>query len=687
MNFFSFLHGIMPFSFNVVFLAHPLFTGQEIVSKQKTKIMKTENKSLNSIGRIIRAMTLFYLVLLLYGFSIASAGEKDNPNILWITIEDTSPQFIGCYGNKDARTPVVDNLAEEGVRFTNAFSTGTVCSPSRTAIISGVKTYQTGAGNHRSKYPFPDFIKGFPYYLQKQGYYTTNNSKTDYNVQGEKEFIAEAWNESSNEAGWWDRNPGQPFFAVFNFLESHQSRTMTMTYEWYLENVFNHLTPVERIGADDFEMPPFYRDSPEMRKQFARVYNSISLMDKRVGNLIRRLEEDNLKDSTIIFFYADHGEGMPRGKTNGINYGYRVPFIIWFPEKYKHLSPWGTGGAVTDELVDFTDLAPTLISLAGGEIPKHQTGRPFLGKNRQKPAEHLHLSSDRSDNGIDMVRTVTDGRYVYSRNYMPFIPEARYIRYMEIGEIKQQMREDLAGEKLNALQESLFEERPAEFLFDIENDLWETKNLAADSDARQVLEKMQQLLKEELLQSRDVMFLPEYEIAQLSKSSTAYEFRKDKQLYPLEEIVEAASLAGFRGAKETRQQVEWLGSSNKIVRYWAALGLRSQSKSDWKSHAAAIQKAMDDDYPPVAVTASAISWELSGSKKAEENLRLFCADENLDISLMAVNYLLYTENKDPFVETVREVHKMDDRDYNVLAACMDFLGSLGLVPNNPEYSR
>ncbi len=613
--------------------------------------------------------------------------EQPKPNILWITIEDTSPQFIGCYGNEDASTPVVDKLAEEGVRFTNAFSTGTVCSPSRTAIITGVKTYQTGTGNHRSKYPVPEFMKGFPYYLQQQGYYTSNNVKTDYNIRGEKDFIQEAWNESSRKAGWWNRKPGQPFFAVFNYVESHQSRTMTMTYDWYLENVFKHLPEEERIGENEFEMPPFYTDSPEMRKQFARVYNSIKLMDNRVGELIKRLEKDNLKDSTIIFFYADHGEGMPRGKTNGINFGYRVPFIIWFPEMYKHLSPWGTGGIVTDELVDFSDLAPTLISLAGGEIPGHMSGRPYLGEKREKPVRQLNLSSDRSDNGIDMVRTVTDGRYVYSRNYLPFIYEARYIRYMEIGEIKQQMRSDLAEAKLNALQKSLFEPRPAEFLFDIENDLWETVNLAQDPEYRDILEKMREKLDEEVINSRDVMFLPEYEIELLSDSVSAYEFRKDKNLYPIEEIYEVASMAGFRGKEVAEKQVEWLENPDNIIRYWAALGLRSQPKNILLPHAEKISNAMEDEYPPVGVTAAAIEYELTGAKKAEEKLKKFCADKNLKISLMAINYLLYSENKEPFVETIWQVHKLEDRDYNVQAACMDFLGSLGLVPNNPDYRR
>jgi arylsulfatase A-like enzyme len=629
---------------------------------------------------------------LLLGASILSAcgvvkqkEELLKPNILWVTIEDTSPQFIGSYGNENARTPVIDRLADEGVRFTNAFSTGTVCSPSRTAIITGVKTYQAGTGNHRSKYPVPEFIKGFPFYLQESGYYTTNNVKTDYNVANESEYIAEAWNESSNKAGWWGREPGQPFFAVFNFLESHQSRTMTEPYDWYLENVLEHLTPEERIGETEFDMPPSYRDSPEMRKQFVRVYNSIKLTDNRIGDLLARLEADNLKDSTIVFFFADHGEGMPRGKTNGINYGYRVPFIVWFPEMYKHLSPWGTAGVVANELVDFTDLAPTLISLAGGEIPDHMEGRPFLGKEREEPVDHLILSSDRSDNGIDMVRSVTDGRFVYSRNYMPYINEVRFIRYMEIGEIKQLMRNDLAENKLNPLQKSLFDPRPAEFLFDIENDLWETRNLAGDPEYQTVLEKMRNQLKEEVLRSRDIMFLPEYEIGLLSEHTTAYEFRLNDEDFPIGEIYEAASLSGFRGEKIAKKQIDLLSNDNPIVRYWAILGLRSQNPETLQPFSQAILDAVDDEYPPVAVIASVVAYEMFNNQYAAENLKKFCVSENPDISLMAIYSLLYMENKEPFVETIWQVRGMTDRNYNIMAACLDFLGSMGLVPNTPEY--
>jgi len=414
------------------------------------------------------------------------------------------------------------------------------------------------------------------------------------------------------------------------------------------------------------------------------VYNSIKLTDNKIGELLARLEKDNLKDSTIIFFFADHGEGMPRGKTNGINFGYRVPFVIWFPEMYKELSPWGSGGVVTSEMIDFADLAPTLISLAGGEIPEYMSGRAYLGNKREEPVENLHLSSDRSDNGIDMVRSVTDGKYMYSRNFMPFIPEVRYIRYMEIGEIKQQMRKDLADGKLNTLQKSLFDPRPAEFLYDIENDVWETRNLVGEEAFQPVLEKMRNLMKDEVLLSRDVMFLPEYEIGLLSDTTTAFEFAKNISAYPLDSILEIAGLSGVRGPEVTEKQISYLDNPNPVIRYWAALGLRSQGREVLLPHKDKILQSMSDPYPPVAVLASSTACAVFGDTQAKEKMKEFCLDENQDIALLAVYHLLYLDNRSEFVETVKKSREMEGRNYNVKAACMDVLGSLGLVPNNPD---
>jgi hypothetical protein len=328
-----------------------------------------------------------------------------------------------------------------------------------------------------------------------------------------------------------------------------------------------------------------------------------------------------------------------------------------------------------------------MISLAGGKAPDYLSGRTLMGKNRSKLANHLVLSEDRSDNGIDMVRSVTNGKYMYSRNFMPFMPQARYIRYMEIGEIKQQMRKDLGQNKLNLLQRSLFEDRPAEFLFDIENDPWETKNLASEPAFKAVLEHMRSQLKKEILQSRDVMLLPEYQIGIISKTNTPYAFRLDDKNYPVAEIYNAASLSGFRGKDIVARQIKLLEDPNNSVRYWAIIGLRSQSQTDLKPYRKVIIEAMNDKYPPVAITAAAIIYKDFGIKVAEENLMKYCASKNMDLSLMAINYLLYIPNKQPFIETIQTVYKMKDRNYNVKAACLDFLGSLALVPNNTDYEK
>ncbi|NGM63093.1 sulfatase [Sphingobacterium sp. SGG-5] len=613
------------------------------------------------------------LLIVFLGLACTLCNAQSKPNVLWITIEDTSPQFIGCYGNQHASTPNIDRLAAEGVRFTQAYSTNTVCSPSRTTIITGVRTFEAGTGHHRSKNPVPDFMHGFPYYLQQKGYHTSNNSKTDYNIVNTRKYTNNAWNESSDTAGWWNRNPGQPFFAVFNFNDSHQSRTMSMSYRFYKKNVWDQLPDSDRIADDAFPMPPIYRDSPEMRREFARVYNSIKLTDNRIGELLKRLEADKLMDSTIIFFYADHGEGMPRGKTNGIGLGYRVPFIVWFPPMYEHLSPWGAG-LITDELVSFEDLAPTLINLVGGEVPEYMKGRILLGSERSKPAAFLELSSDRSGNGIDMVRTIVDGRYLYSRNYMPFMPEVRYIRYMEIGKIKKIMRHDFAADKLTGIQKQIFAPRPAEFLFDIQADPWELENLAYNSDYDAIMKTMRTRLDSCVIQSRDVMFLPEYELAAIADNHTnAYQYRLDLDKYPLKEIYAAASLSGKRGNEIAEQQVKLLRSDNKIVRYWAALGLKSQDAATLMTYKEAIIQAVQDTYLPARITAAAVAYDVFADPESEIVLKKAISSTNIHASLMAINYLLYTVNKTPFTQVVQGVLDGSNNPGYLKMAAEDFL--------------
>lgn len=631
-------------------------------------------------------MFFLFSVLALTSLSPARAAD-DRPNILWVTIEDTSPEFIGSYGNRNAKTPVMDRLAAEGYRFTNAFSTGSVCSPSRTALITAVKTYEAGTGHHRSKVPLPSFVKGFPYYLRQAGYFTANNKKTDYNIAGEKNFIGEAWNECDAAADWSHRRPGQPFFAVFNFEDSHQSRTMTLPYARYQKQVLDQLEPAIRTPDEGFDVPPFYRDSPAMRKQLARVYNSITLTDQKIGRLLQRLENEGLRENTIIWFFADHGEGIPRGKTNSIDLSYRVPLVVWFPPKYRHLSPWGQPGSTVQELVDFQDFGPSILSLAGAEIPGQMKGRAFLGKARKTPPPYCFLSSDRSDNSTDLARTVTDGRLVYTRNFMPFLPEVRYIRYMEIGEIKQEMRKDLRDGKLDAVQASLFAARPPEMLYDLSRDPWELKNLAEDPAYRSVKEKMRAALQKELQQARDVMFLPEYSISGLPDGTTPYEFRKDAKKYPADRILQAANLSGFTDQKSLKAQIKLLGEADSVRRYWGLMSLCSYRKGGLEIYRPQLEAALQDTYPPAAVLAAWLCYHHWGRPAARENLVSFIRSENQDIALLALNMLLYTPERSVFVGAVEEAYQKTERfkvPYNVKAACRDFLGSLGLIANTFE---
>ena len=375
---------------------------------------------------------------------------------------------------------------------------------------------------------------------------------------------------------------------------------------------------------------------------------------------------------------------MPRGKTNGINLGYRVPFVIWFPEKYKHLSPWGKAGTVSDELIDFEDLAPTMISLAGGTVPDYLKGRILIGDHRSKEKDHLLLSADRADNGPDLVRTITNGRFIYSRNFMPFMPEMRFIRYIEIADITRHMRSDFKNKQLNQLQERVFKARPAEILYDIDNDIWETKNLIDDPNYKDVLNTMRNQLDTDLQNARDVHFLPEYEIGLISKNETPYEYRLDESKYPFSTIYNAASLSGKRGKSIAKKQIKGLKSNNKIVRYWAVVGLMSQDIDLLKPYQTKLLNALNDRYPPVAITAAAILYQNFQSDKATKVLKQFSESDNMDLALMAINYLLYIDNKTPFIETIKKVHEMPNRNYNVKAACMDFMGILGMVENTMD---
>ncbi|MBG7612136.1 sulfatase [Polaribacter sp. BAL334] len=576
-------------------------------------------------------------LLLLLLVTSCNNKTEEKPNILWITIEDTSPHFLANYGNKIETTPVMDQLGKKGVIFTNAYATGAVCSSSRSTIITGCSTEELGTGNHRSNYKTPDFIKGFPYYLKKEGYYTTNNDKTDYNLKDEEAFIAEAWNENSKKAGWWNRKEGQPFFSVFNYNSCHQSRTMTFPYALYENEILNRLPEYYHIAPDSIEMPPFYRDSKEMRKQVARVYNGLRKTDLEVQLLMDRLEQEGLKENTIIFIYADHGQGMPRGKCTSIGFGHRVPFYVWFPKKYKHLSPWGVQ-EVTEELISFEDLAPTILSLTGTEIPEHMKGRPILGTERKEPVSYIFGSRNRLDDTPGLERTVFDGRFVYSRNFYPHLPIQRYQKYADVSAIVKTIRKDAAAGLLNDVQLDLVKQpRAVEYLFDLKNDKWELTNLAENPEYKSDIQRLRKVMKERAIQIKDIHFLPEELMLKRSENSTAYEARLQNENLPIEDILEVADMVGL----ETNPQafLPYLKDKREEIRYWAAVGLNFIGKT--KGLEESLSQSLTDASLYVQAEIATLLYKTQGNSKAKDVLSKLISGTNKYVAHHTMQQVLY----------------------------------------------
>ena len=504
----------------------------------------------------------------------ASADEPPpRPNILWITIEDTSFLF-GCFGDKIAKTPNVDRLARQGIRFTRAFASSPVCSPARSALITGMTVGELGVGNHRSRVDIPNWVRGYPAYLREAGYYCTNHTKNDFNFTNAQAFAKDCWDDNSRKAHWRNRPEGEPFFSIFNFVDSHQSRTSVNSYARFQKNIQSQLRPDEITSPNDVVLPPFYHDSPRMRQAFARVYDCVTLVDKQIGRLLRQLEEDELTEETIVFFFSDHGQGIPRYKTYPFGLGFRVPLIVRVPEKYRHLLPLEPG-TTCDDLVSFVDLGPTVLNLADIDIPAHMSGLPVLGPTKR---ERQLFYGSLNDIGAteNHSRCVSDGRYMYIRNYMPHLPYSQTQMYCDSAPIMRFIREDhQAGLLTGPAAEFMAPMRSAEALYDLKNDSWEIHNLADDPKHQTALERLRRRNQETILAIRDLHFLHAWEIETRGQGRPAGDIRQDRDLFPLERILAVAELNG-RGPAVLERQLAALEDSEPMCRYWALIGLQAQ---------------------------------------------------------------------------------------------------------------
>jgi uncharacterized sulfatase len=551
-----------------------------------------------------RFMKMPALLLLLIALA-AHAAELPRPNIVWITSEDHGPQ-MGCYGDKFATTPNVDGLAARGMIYTRAWSCAPVCAPARTTIITGLYGPSSGGEHMRSLVPSAEGKRFFPQFLREAGYYCSNNAKEDYNVAKP----GKVWDESSRQGHWRDRAAGQPFFAVFNSEKSHESKVRARPH-----------TAVH--DAAKVRVPAYHPDTPEVRRDWAQYYDVVSAADADAGKRLAELEAAGLAEDTIVFYYGDHGPGMPRSKRWPYNSGLHVPLVVFIPEKFKHLRPpeYRPGGK-SDRLVSFVDLAPTVLSLAGLKPPEWMEGHAFLGRFISESQPFLHGFRGRMDERYDLVRSVTDGRHVYVRHYMPHLIYGQHIDFMFQTPTTRVWKQRHDEGKLNAVQDAFWNEKPAEELYDLQADPDEVNNLAGSPAHQEVKSRLRRAQQEQALKVRDLGFIPEGDRVERADGGSPYDLGRDGKRYPFARVFAMAELASMREASAIPALKTGLSDADGAVRYWAALGLLMRGAAGVKGAPEQLRGALKDSSAAVRITAAQALAQHGAEADAKQALAL-----------------------------------------------------------------
>lgn len=436
-----------------------------------------------------------------------ASGPKlpQKPNILWLVAEDLSA-IIPPFGDNTVATPNLTRLADEGIRYTQVYSSSGVCAPSRAAIATGMYQNRIGAQHMRTTniadfgvegiVPYeavpPAYVKMHSQYFREAGYYASNNAKEDYQFRK----TVTAWNDSSRSAHWRNRAEGQPFFSVFNFGITHESQVWAQAG--------NPLLVDENL---EVPIPPYLPDSEIGRKDVRQVYSNIVAMDLQVGEILNQLEEDGLLDSTIIFWYSDHGGPLPRQKRLLYDSGIHLPLIIRFPDQYR-------AGEIDDQLISFVDFKSTILSLAGIEPPTYVDGRAFLGEYAASTSrDYVHAAADRFDSEYDTIRAVRDKRFKYLRNFNPEKPYYLPLTYREQMPVMQELLRMRDAGQLNETQAQWFRtSKEEEELFDTENDPYELNNLAGDTSYAEKLAELRNELDSWMSYIDDKGLMPEVDL-------------------------------------------------------------------------------------------------------------------------------------------------------------------------------
>ncbi len=478
------------------------------------------------------------LCVVLQGLSAIALALPERPNIVWIVVEDMSDHF-SCYGEDTITTPTVDKLAAEGALFENAFVTCPVCSPSRSAMITGMYQTTIGAHQHRSgrgelRIHLPGHISTLPDLFRAAGYYVTNSpksinpkrpdaiGKTDYNFKTPDDLY------DGND--WTQREEGQPFFAQYQ-LSGGKNRAVRS----------RELLPADQLPtAEKVNLPPYYPDDPVIREDWADYLASVLNVDQEVGGILQKLQDEGVADQTAVIFLTDHGISHARGKQFLYEEGIKVPLIIRAPGAVEP-------GTRRKDLVAHIDIAATSLAFAGIEIPESMEARPLFG-DQAKPRDFVISARDRCDETMDRIRSVRTERFKYIRNFHPNRPHLQPNAYKDNKPIVARIRELHAEKKLDALQTTLLApKRPLEEFYDLQADPWETDNLAKNPKFRAELRRHRQILENWIVQTRDAGQTPE---DMKAYNSDMAEYLKGLRAKRPERVAEIK--------RNIRQQKQWL---------------------------------------------------------------------------------------------------------------------------------
>jgi arylsulfatase A-like enzyme len=586
----------------------------------------------------MRVFFLLGVIILLY--PSCNSLEVDRPNIIWLTTEDNSSHHMRLYNENGVIMPAIEKLASEGIVFDNAFSNAPVCSVARSTLITGCYAPRIFTQFHRraKHVPLPNDLMPMPYYLKKAGYYTTNNSKQDYN------FILpdEVWDESSTKATYKNRKPGQPFFHVQNH---------TVTHEGNLHFSQEIIDKTSDKDLEDIKVFPYHPDTKTFRFSYYHFQNRHKLADQQMGGFLCELNEQGLMEDTIIFYYGDHGGVLPRSKGYAYESGLQIPLVVYVPKKWQHLFP-NERGSRSQTFVEFVDLAPTVLALAGIKPPMGMDGTPVMGKGLQKSQINKKNTAfgyaDRFDEKYDLVRTLRVGKFKYIRNYQPFNMDAlfNFYRYKMLA-YKEWLSLYRDG-KLNDIQSQFFQPKSPEALYNINLDPHEVNDLSKSEDHKEILLQMRGQLQQRISSMPDLSFYPEpYLLDNALENPTAFGQNNKAAIAELIAIADL-NLAPFEQVKVKIKAA--LSDKNPWKRYWGLI-VCSSFGTKAKGLVLLIQSILKNDKENLVRIRAAeylMLNKISFDKKILKNL-LENADSETEANLM-LNTLSLIKEYDPNIK-------------------------------------